>query len=39
VNRRDGRAVVDADAVEIGDELDIRLRHGRLSARTIGRQV
>ena len=39
VNRRDGRAVADASAVEIGDELDIRLRHGRLSARTIGRQV
>jgi exodeoxyribonuclease VII large subunit len=39
VNRRDGRAVADASAVEIGDELDIRLRRGRLTARTIGREV
>ena len=39
VNRRDGRAVADAIAVEIGDELDIRLRRGRLSARAIGREV
>ena len=39
VNRRDGRAVVEAGAVEIGDELDIRLKRGRLSARTTGREV
>jgi len=39
VNRRDGRAVADAGAVEIGDELDIRLRRGRVNARTIGREV
>jgi len=37
--RRDGRVVTDAGAVEIGDELDIRLKRGRLSARTIGREV
>jgi exodeoxyribonuclease VII large subunit len=36
---RDGIAVVDASAVEVGEELDIRLRRGRLSARTIGREV
>jgi exodeoxyribonuclease VII large subunit len=39
VNRRDGRTVADASAVEIGDELDVRLRRGRLNARTIGREV
>jgi exodeoxyribonuclease VII large subunit len=39
VKHRDGTAVVDASAVEVGDELDIRLRRGRLSARTIGREV
>ncbi len=39
VTRRDGRVVADASAVEIGDELDIRLRRGRLNARTIGREV
>ncbi|HEX3409288.1 MAG TPA: exodeoxyribonuclease VII large subunit [Candidatus Binataceae bacterium] len=37
--RRDGRVLTEAAAVEIGDELDIRLRRGRLSARTIGREV
>ena len=37
--RRDGRVVTDAAAVEIGNELDIRLKRGRLSARTIGREV
>jgi exodeoxyribonuclease VII large subunit len=35
----DSRVVTDAGAVEIGDELDIRLRRGRLSVRTIGREV
>ena len=35
----DGRVVTEASAVEIGDELDIRLKRGRLSARTIGREV
>jgi exodeoxyribonuclease VII large subunit len=39
VKRRDGRAVADASTVEIGDELDIRLRRGRLNARTLGREV
>jgi exodeoxyribonuclease VII large subunit len=39
VNRRDGRAVADASAVEIGDELDIRLRRGRVNARATGREV
>jgi exodeoxyribonuclease VII large subunit len=38
-SRRDGRAVIDAGAVEIGDELDIRLRRGRLTASTTGREV
>ena len=37
--RADGRVVTDAGAVEIGDELEIKLRRGRLSARTIGREV
>jgi exodeoxyribonuclease VII large subunit len=39
VNRRDGRAVADARAIEIGDELDIRLRRGRVNARATGREV
>jgi exodeoxyribonuclease VII large subunit len=39
VSRPDGRVVTDAGAVEIDDELDIRLRHGRLSARVLGRDV
>ena len=38
INLRDGRAVIDAAAVEVGDELDLRLSHGRLRARTIARQ-
>jgi exonuclease VII large subunit len=38
-SRRDGRAVIDAGTVEIGDELDIRLRRGRLTASTTGREV
>ncbi|MBF6568865.1 MAG: exodeoxyribonuclease VII large subunit [Candidatus Binataceae bacterium] len=33
VNRRNGQGVSDAGAVEIGDELDIRLKRGRLRAR------
>jgi exodeoxyribonuclease VII large subunit len=37
--RGDGRVVVDASAVEIDDELAIRLKRGRLLARTIGREV
>jgi exodeoxyribonuclease VII large subunit len=37
-NLRDGRVVIDAAAVEVGDELDLRLRRGRLRARTIARQ-
>jgi exodeoxyribonuclease VII large subunit len=37
-NLRDGRVVIDAAAVEVGDELDVRLRRGRLRARTITRQ-
>ncbi len=39
INRRDGRAVIDAATVEIGDELDIRLRSGRLRARITYREV
>jgi exodeoxyribonuclease VII large subunit len=38
INLRDGRVVVDCAAVEAGDELDIRLRSGRLRARTIARE-
>lgn len=38
INTSDGRAVTDATRVEAGDELDIRLRHGRLRARTIERR-
>ncbi len=38
-NRRDGRAVMDAQTVELGDELEIRLRKGKLRARTESRQV
>ena len=34
---RDGRAVTDAVRVSVGDELDIRLRHGRLRVLTTGR--
>jgi exodeoxyribonuclease VII large subunit len=39
INARDGRAVVDAARVEVGDELDLRLSRGRLRARTIARQT
>jgi len=35
----DGRAVVDADSVEVDDELDIRLARGRLRARTTARVI
>src|SRR5207302_7278477 len=38
-NANDGRAVVDAATVNVGDELDIRLRRGRLRAETRSRQV
>jgi len=36
---RSGRAVVDAAAVEVGDELEIRLNRGRLRARTVARDI
>jgi exodeoxyribonuclease VII large subunit len=36
---RDGRVVFDADAVAIGEELEIRLRRGRIRARTERREV
>jgi exodeoxyribonuclease VII large subunit len=39
INRRDGHVVTDAAAVEVGDELHIRLRRGRLRARTVHREV
>jgi len=39
INSRDGRAVLDAARVEVGDELDIRVKRGRLRARTIAREV
>ena len=38
-NLRDGRAVMDAQTVEVGDELEIRLRRGKLRARTESRDV
>jgi exodeoxyribonuclease VII large subunit len=38
VNLRDGRAVLDARNVEIGDELAIRLKSGKLRARTEERE-
>ncbi len=38
-NRRDGRAVMDSQSVEVGDELEIRLRKGKLRARTESREV
>ncbi len=38
-NLRDGRAVMDSQSVEVGDELEIRLRKGRLRARTESREV
>jgi exodeoxyribonuclease VII large subunit len=38
-NLRDGRAAMDAQTVEVGDELEIRLRRGKLRARTEGREV
>jgi exodeoxyribonuclease VII large subunit len=39
VNARDRRAVTDAARVELGDELHIRLVHGRLRARTTEREI
>ena len=38
-NLRNGRAATDAQSVNIGDELEIRLRRGKLRARTEGREV
>jgi exodeoxyribonuclease VII large subunit len=35
----DGHAVVDAQSVEVGDELNIRLNRGRLTARTTARET
>jgi len=39
INSRDGRAVLDAARVEVGDELNVRVMKGRLRARTIAREV
>jgi exodeoxyribonuclease VII large subunit len=39
INIRDGRAVMDANNVEVGDPLEIRLRRGKLRARTESREV
>ncbi|MGH7906374.1 MAG: exodeoxyribonuclease VII large subunit [Candidatus Binataceae bacterium] len=39
INSRDDRALVDAAAANPGDELYIRLKRGRLRARTIGREI
>jgi exonuclease VII large subunit len=38
-NLRDGRAAMDAQTVEIGDQLEIRLRRGKLKARTESREL
>jgi len=38
-NRRDSRAVLDAVTVNFGEELEIRLAKGRLTARTTGRSI
>jgi exodeoxyribonuclease VII large subunit len=37
INSRDGRVVTDAAAVEIGDDLELRLKRGRLYAVTRAR--
>ncbi|HEY2105168.1 MAG TPA: exodeoxyribonuclease VII large subunit, partial [Candidatus Binataceae bacterium] len=39
INSRDGRVVTDAAAVEIGDELDVRVQRGRILAVTRARQT
>jgi exodeoxyribonuclease VII large subunit len=39
IDLRLGRAVMDANSVEVGDELEIRLRHGKLRARTESREL
>ncbi|MGH7923893.1 MAG: exodeoxyribonuclease VII large subunit [Candidatus Binatus sp.] len=39
IDKSNSRAVFDAAAVELGNELDIRLARGRLSARTTGRTI
>jgi exodeoxyribonuclease VII large subunit len=39
LNTRDGRAVVDAEQVALGDELEVRLKRGRLRARTTAREI
>jgi exodeoxyribonuclease VII large subunit len=39
INQRDSRAVLDAATVKFGEELEIRLAKGRLTARTIGRTI
>jgi exodeoxyribonuclease VII large subunit len=38
-NLRDGRVALDAQTVQIGDELEIRLRQGKLRARTQSRDL
>jgi len=39
INARDGRAVTDAAAVEIGDELEVRVKRGRIHAVTRAREI
>lgn len=39
INARDGRVVTDAAAVEIGDELEVRVNRGRIRAVTRARQI
>jgi exodeoxyribonuclease VII large subunit len=39
INTRDGRVVTDAAAVEIGDELEVRVQRGRIQAVTRARET
>jgi len=39
INQREGRAVVDAAQVNVNDDLEIRLRRGRLRARTTAQET
>jgi exodeoxyribonuclease VII large subunit len=39
INQSNSRAVLDPATVKLGDELDIRLAKGRLSARATGRSI
>jgi len=39
INTRDGRVVTDAAAVEIGDELQVQVKRGRIQAVTRARET